>query len=459
MDRFEEYRNVKLGDERLSKRLSKILDQLASDPSASISAACRDPYQSKAVYRFVGNDEVTTEELTNITQEITVKNIVTADPDVLLIVQDTTSFDYDNLRATTGLGSLGCSKRAKGFYAHTAIAVSETGEIFGALHQKLWVRPPENVGLKKQRGEIAIEDKESYRWLEAMQNAQAVLPEDIFAVHVCDREGDIIEFFCKADEINANYLVRSQYNRLIIDENGNKKLNDHMSNTPVSGEITVHVPRDSHTETKRKCREAVLEIKYGQCTVRRPRNLEKNEKIPKLIEIYFVSAEEKGVPEGQTGISWQLITNVPTEDFETAVTRIKWYTQRWKIETFHRTLKSGCKVEEIQSETAEKLMKLITIYTIIALHIMYLCYVARICPEVSCEICLTETEWKILYRVANKTKELPDKAPTMEEAVIMIAKLGGFLARKSDGHPGVTVIWRGLTKLYTIVDAAEYLLI
>jgi hypothetical protein len=258
--------------------------------------------------------------------------------------------------------------------------------------------------------------------------------------------------------LNTNYLVRSQYNRIIIDENGNKRLNDYVANTPVSGEITVHVPRDSHAKRKRECREAVLEIKFGKCTVRRPRNLEKNEKIPKSIEIYFVSAEEKDVPEGQTGISWQLITNVPTEDFEAALTRIKWYSQRWKIETFHMTLKSGCKVEEIQSETADKLMKLITIYTIIALRIMYLCYVARMSPEASCEICLTETEWKILYRVANKTKELPDKIPTIEEAVMMIAKMGGFLGRKSDGHPGVTVIWRGLTNLYTIVDAAEYLL-
>jgi hypothetical protein len=457
MDRFDEYGDVKLGDERLSKRLSKILNQLSGDPSASISGACRDPHQSKAVYRFVGNDEVTTEEITSITRDITVKNVAEAGPDVLLVVQDTTSFDYYNLRATTGLGTLGCSKKAKGFYTHTAIAVGETGEVYGALNQKLWVRPPEKADHKIQRREIEIEDKESYRWLEAMQNAHAALPKDIYAVHVCDREGDILEFFCKADELGANYLVRNQYDRMIIDENGNKRLSDYISNTPVSGEITVHVQRDSHEKTRRECREAVLEIKLGRCTARRPRNLEKNEKIPKSIEIFFVSAEEKGVPEGQTGISWQLITNIPTEDFEAAVTRIKWYTQRWKIETFHRTLKSGCKVEEIQSDTAEKLMKLITIYTIIAMRIMYLCYVARMCPETSCEICLAEQEWKILYRVVNKTKELPGKAPTIEEAVKMIAKYGGFLGRKSDGQPGVTVIWRGLTKLYAVVDAAEYL--
>ena len=88
---------------------------------------------------------------------------------------------------------------------------------------------------------------------------------------------------------------------------------------------------------------------------------------------------------------------------------------------------------------------------------MELGYMARTRPDATCEICLAEEEWKILYRVANKTKELPEKPPTIHEAVVMIAKLGGFLGRKSDGHPGVTVIWRGLTKLYTILDAAEYL--
>ena len=168
-----------------------------------------------------------------------------------------------------------------------------------------------------------------------------------------------------------------------------------------------------------------------------------------------MSAIEKDPPKGEKGICWQLVTNVPTMNFEDALTRVFWYTQRWKIETFHRTLKSGCKIEELQAESAEKLEKLIAIYSIVAMYIMLLGYAARSQPDAPCDLWLEEAEWKILYMAANKTKEVPEEAPTIREAVRMIAKLGGFLGRKSDGEPGVTVVWRGLAKLYTIMEVAE----
>jgi len=455
MGNYENYGKAEFGDERLSKRMAILLCQLASDPTANISAATKDPYQAKAAYRFVGNDDVTTEAINDITCDVTIENIIAAKPSVLLIPEDTTDLNYTNLKETEGLGSIGGSITLKGLYVHSAIAIGESGETYGLLAQKIWARPHENFGIPVNRANIPIEEKESYRWLETMMNAQSALPEDIFAVHMCDREGDIFEFFCKADEVNANYLCRRQYDRFVEDDGVNIKLSEYISGIPVAGRIKVHVPRDSHTN--RTSRDAVLEIKYGKCTLPKPRNLSKNNGIPESIEVYVVSAVEIGAPDVQEKISWQLVTNVPTEDFEDAVTRIQWYTQRWKIETFHKTLKSGCKVEELLSESAEKLMKLVAIYSIIALQIMLLSYAARTRPDESCETYLTEDEWKILYRVANKTKKLPEKPPTIYEAVVMIAKLGGFLARKSDGFPGVTVIWRGLTHFYTILGAVPFL--
>ena len=455
MGNYEEYGKVKLVDERLKKRLPRLLEQLASEPTASISGACKDPYQSKAAYRFVGNDEVTVEAITEITRNVTIMNINAAMPSVLLLPEDTSELNYSRLKATEGLGSIAGVKAFKGLYVHSAIAISEVGENYGLLAQKIWSRPPENFGRKVDRSKIPIEDKESYKWLETMVNVQAALPEGTFAVHICDREGDIFEFFCKAEEVKANYLCRRQYDRIIDDEDGHKRLTDSINATAIAGKIKVHVPRDSHTN--RKSREAEIEIKYGKCTIPKPRNLAKNKELPESIVVYFVSAVETDRPEGQDKIYWQLITNVATESFENAVTRILWYTQRWKIETFHRTLKSGCKVEELQYETAEKLMKLIAIYSIIALEIMRLVYLGRTHPEESCEVSFSEEEWKVLYRVAKKTRELPEKTPTLREAVTLIAKLGGFPGRNSDGFPGVTVIWRGLTKFYTIMEAVPYL--
>jgi len=457
MDTYVEYANAEFGDKRLSTRLARILEQLSCDPNAKISAACKDPYQAKAVYRFLDNDEVDVEDITKITRDVTIKNIHEAKPPVVLVIQDTTEFNYSNLKATSGLGSISGRKTARGIECHSAIAVGEMGEMFGVLAQKLWVRPPENFGQSKPAHckETPIEEKESYKWLETMERVGSDFPEGTQVIHVCDREGDIYEFFCKAEGDGAKYLCRKCTNRIIEEEDGAKKLVDLINSHSASGRITVRVPRDSHTN--RIARDAELEIKYGKCRITKPSPLEKYGELPESIEIYFVSAEEKDPPEGQEKLYWHLITNVPTESFEDAVIRIQWYTQRWKIEIFHRTLKDGCKVEELQYDAAEKLMKLIAVYSIISLQIMLFTYIARTRPDESCEICLTEDEWKILYRAAKKTRNMPEKPPTIYEAVVMIAKLGGFLGRKSDGFPGVTVIWKGLTSLYIILDALPFL--
>jgi len=458
MNDYQDYGKAEFGDERLSKRLPRLLEQLASNPTASISAACKDPYQAKAVYRFVGNDEVTTEAITKITRDVTIKNITDAMPSVVLAHQDTCELNFSTLEATEGLGSISGRSTAQGIETHSAVASSEIGDIYGLLYQKLWIRPPEDFGKSKSNKcrELPIEEKESYKWLEAVEAIGSPFPKGIKVIHVGDRESDIYEFFCKAESVGVQFLCRRRSNRIIEDEDGLRKLDDYVGALPAAGTIVVHVPRDSHT--KRIERNAEVEIKFGKCRVAKPQKLSDSNKYPESIEVYVVSVTELNPPEGQEKIFWKLITNVPTNSFEDAVIRIQWYTQRWKIETFHRTLKSGCKVEELQYESAEKLMKLIVIYSIIALQIMHLGYAARTRPDESCEMFLTENEWKILYRVAKKTKVLPKKPPTIHETVVMIAKLGGFLARKSDGFPGVTVIWRGLTSYYAILDAAEFLI-
>jgi hypothetical protein len=336
------------------------------------------------------------------------------------------------------------------------MAVGEDGDVYGLMAQKQWVRPPEDFGQSEaKRKKMPIEEKESYKWLEALDGVGASFPDGTMAVHVCDREADIYELFCKAARDGTWLLCRRFHNRSIEEADGFRKLDALVDAQPEAGRIVVHVPRDSHT--KRKARDAELAVRYGKCTITKPPLLVGTGDIPKSIELYYVTATEIDPPEGQEKICWKLIANVPTESFEDAVTRIQWYTQRWKIETFHRTLKGGCAVEKLQYESADKLMKLVAIYSIIALEIMHLGYIARTRPDETCEIILTEEEWTVLYRVANKTKKLPDKAPTVREAVAMIAKLGGFLGRKSDGFPGVTVIWRGMTRFYAIMDAVPFL--
>jgi len=456
MGDYSNYKNAELGDERLSNRFVRLLGQLSGKPGANILEACQDPYQAKAAYRFISNEEVTTEAITGITHELTMEKIYAAMPSVLLILQDTTELNYSTLKATEGLGNIARKKASLGMELHTAIAIGDNGEVYGLLSQKLWTRQPENYGQSDAtRKKLPIEEKESIKWLEALEDVGTSFPEGTTVLHVCDAEGDIYELFCKAKKECVQYLCRVAHNRNVGESNESAKLNDFVDGLPIAGKVNIHIPRDSRT--KREARNSEFEIKHGKCKVKKPSNMKGNSDLPDFIELYVVSAVEIDPPEGQEKISWQLVTNVPTECFEDAVTRIAWYTQRWKIETFHRTLKSGCKVEELQSDTAYRLMKLITIYSIIALEIMHLTYIARTRPDESCETVLTEEEWKILYRIANKTKKMPEKVPTIYEAVVMIAKLGGFGGRKSDGFPGVTVIWRGLTSFYVVLDALPFL--
>ena len=449
-------RKAGFGDTRLDNRLEILINQLGSDPTASVSAACGDPYQAKAVYRFTANDNVTVEAIVDKARKATMDNIYADRPLVVLLPQDTTEMNYNNLKETEGLGNIGTRKSDMGIIAHSSIALSEMGMIYGLMAQKIWTRPPEEHGKSGMRSTLPIEDKESYKWIGTMENVGTDFPEGTMVVHICDREGDIFEFFCRANELGVNYLCRRFHERKIMSGNGAEKLDEYVETLPAAGTITVQVPRDSHTN--RAARKAEVEIKFGRCAIKSPSNLVNKKNYPQTIEVYVVSAIEKDPPQGEKGVRWQLVTNVPTTKFEDAVTRVVWYTQRWKIEILHRTLKSGCKVEELQSESAEKLEKLIAIYSIIALQIMLIGYAARLRPDASCEQWLGETEWKILYKAANKTKEVPEEAPTIREAVRMIAKLGGFLGRKSDGEPGVTVVWRGLAKLYTILEVAEFLM-
>jgi hypothetical protein len=457
MSDYSAYGDIDLGDKTLSARVKRTLDQLSSNPTASISSACNDPHQAKAVYRLLSNEKLTAEAVLEVSQKETMRRIAESGERVVLIPQDTTTLNYSGLRSTEGLGNTNDNKNTLGILLHSSIAVSESGQPFGLLTEKAWVRPAEEYGKKQNRKQLPIEKKESYKWLKTIDQVKVAEElEDVHFIYLCDREGDIYELFAKAHLEGATYLSRRVQNRTVINSNEEElAINKYLDSLPVAGEIMVDVPRNSHT--KREARTARLEIKFGTVLLKKPANLNESEKIPMSVEVSLVSAQEIGLPDGEEAISWQLITNDSVETFEDAVTCVKHYTQRWKIETFHHVLKSGCAIEKLQESTAEKLIKLIALYSVIALQIMILTHLARTNPDASCEILFEASEWKILYKVAKKTKSVPENPPSIKEALFMIAKLGGFLGRKSDGFPGVVTIWRGLSKFYNIIDAATYL--
>jgi len=456
MGDYVAYGGIDLGDKTLSARVEKTFDQLSSDPEASISAACKDPHQAKAVYRLLSNDKFTAEAVIDVSKNITIQRIRESNVDTVLIPQDTTVLNYSGLKATQGLGLIGSDKNSRGLIMHSALAVGEDGQIFGLVAEKTWSRPEDEAGKKHLRKKLPIEEKESYKWLETLETADISSElSGIKVIHICDREGDLYELFGKANFIGATYLCRRIHDRVVQNECEEGLINVFIEKLPTAGYMEVNVARNSHTN--REARVAELEIKYGKIQIKKPSNLKISEQTPEFVEVYVVSANEiKASADVKEPISWQLITNDEVMSLGDAIKTVKRYSQRWKIETFHYTLKSGCAIEKLQESTAEKLIKLIAIYSVIAIQIMILTHLARTQPDTSCEAEFETEEWSTLYKVVKKTKITPEKPPTILEVVVMLARLGGFLARKSDGFPGVKVIWRGLSVLNNILEAVPY---
>jgi hypothetical protein len=270
------------------------------------------------------------------------------------------------------------------------------------------------------------------------------VPDTIPTVTVCDREADIYDFFQKALSEGRHLLVRASRDRRIQEEH--KYLISQGEKSPIAGEIVVDVPRD--IEHKLRPRQARLSVQFCPITIKPPKHRSK-EKLPSL-PLYLVLAKEIEPLEGIDPIYWVLLTTMPVKTFADAVEKIQWYVQRWKIERYHLTLKSGCTVEELQLETLERIENALAIYSVIAWRLLCVTYEARLEPEAPCTVVLENHEWQALYCMVNKTPNIPDNPPTLNEAIRMIAKLGGFLGRKGDGQPGVMVLRRGMKRLHDI---------
>ncbi len=436
----DQYKDAPIADDRIVKRLVKTTNTLAQYPHCTIPQACGCWSETKAVYRILDNDKVTPEVIMEGHRQQTLEQI--AKHNIILAIQDTTAIEYATHHNTEGLGLYCNSKNNKGLLLHSTLAVTADGTPLGLLHQKYWTRDPEERGKKQKRFELPVEEKESYKWLEALDHSLKGIGESTKVVTVCDRESDVYDFLRKAISEEKNLLIRAVRDRRTIDKN--QTLIDKVESTPCAGQILVSIPRDSRN--KMNSREAKLDIKFCAVTIRPPQ-YRSNDKALENLPLYAVLAKEIDAPAGAKPIYWLLLTTLPVMTLEDATEKIKWYRQRWKIERYHYVLKSGCKVEDLQLESIDRLKNAISIYSIIAFRILWLTYEARKNPDDLCDIVLQEHEWKALYCLVNKTPHPPKKPPTLKEAVLLIARLGGFLARKLDGEPGAEVIWRGMQSL------------
>lgn len=151
-------------------------------------------------------------------------------------------------------------------------------------------------------------------------------------------------------------------------------------------------------------------------------------------------------------LDWKLLTSVPVISAEDALERLEWYAARWGIERWHFILKSGCRIEMRQLESAERLQRLFTVYAVIAWRIFYATLLARLVPDIACTAVLQDDEWEALYCRIHHAPVPPATPPPLREVVRWIARLGGFLGRTGDGEPGSKTLWQGFQELIPMTE-------
>lgn len=438
----DELSTLDLGDKRREKRLKHLVSSLSQKPAASVPQACEGWSQTKAAYRFWDNEAVNAAAISQAQQERTVARC--QEQTTILAVQDTTDLNYTTHPALKGAGYLR-SKRSQGVLVHTSLAISPEGVPLGVLDQQVWSRDPKDWGKKAKRRQKPTQEKESQRWLEALDRTGEVLAEIEQVVTIADREADFYDLLRRRRPVGHEWLIRAHQNRRIDHESS--LLWTHLESSRKQGQLTVSVPR----RPGRDAREVKLGVCFECVELPPPSTHKARSRLPTLA-VTAVLVREIGTPsDGGKPIEWRLLTTLEIESMEQAAQLVYWYSLRWLIERYHYVLKSGCQIEQLQLETAERLERALATYNLVAWRLLWLMYLSRQQPDRSCECAYEPAQWRVLYATIHKNKRFPATPPTLREAVRWTAQLGGFLARKGDGEPGVKTLWRGWTRLQDMV--------
>jgi hypothetical protein len=459
----DELKTADLNDERLNKRFCEILDQLGKRPTGSIPAACGGAAETTAAYRWFDNVKVTFDKVLCPHIEATRQRIA-SQPEVVL-VQDTTEIDLTRPeQQVEGAGPLD-GKSRRGVLLHLLHAFTPNGTALGTAHASVINRsddePVNATRTRAERRSIPIEDKESYRWVEALRHAQDEALRHPQTQFVCigDSESDIYELMTETLEApgNAHWIVRACQDRA-LQRNSSEKTAAKSVHEELLAALVVYTTmitvrgRTAKVSCEkrgrrqpRESREAEVEIRAARLTLRPPYRPDR--KLPP-ITVNAVMVRELSPPEGEPAVEWILLTDLPIDTVEDVRQIIEKYKIRWMIEIFFRTLKSGCRVEARRFEHIDRFLPCLAVYLIATWRTLFVCRMSRECPDISCEAIFEPAEWKSVYRVVlGKTPRTP---PTLQEMVRIVAQLGGYVNRKRDDPPGPQTVWLGLQRLHDI---------
>jgi hypothetical protein len=459
-----EFAAVDLGDKRLNRRLWRVVKKMWQSPQGSTATACGSWKETMGAYRLFDNEAVTAEQILAPHREQVAARCRLAK--VVLHIQDTSELDYSKKKSLEGTGPLSEENR-QGFFAHNEYVVQEEGGLpLGLWHTDIHARDPEEHGESQRRKQLPIQEKESFRWLEGYRRACALQEQcpEVQVISTSDRESDIYEIFAEyqqrreRNQVAADWIIRSNQDRALLPSGNTQapdpqrlKLHACIEQAPVLGTTTLKIrakkqlkkKKGSRQLTDRKARKAVLEVRACEVQLKPP--FRKGTKLAP-ITLRVVMAKEINPPAGEDPIEWILLTNLAVQNLDDALHLIALYCLRWQIEVFHKILKSGCRVEQAQFKTAERLRPWIALQMVLAWRIHHVTLAGRACPDLPCGILFDPCEWKSVVLVV-RGEGAETTEPTLAEMINYVAQLGGYLNRKCDGPPGPQTIWRGMQRM------------
>ena len=440
----EEFGGLQVWDARLKQRLYHLAADFWGDvQSRSLTRRGADRARTVAAYRFFRNPRINMQVVLGAHREAVIERM-SAHP-LVLVPQDTTTLNYTGHRDTAGLGPIGSKVEGGpvGLVLHNSHAFTPAGVPLGVVSAECWARDPAEHQTRREP-----EVRESGKWLAAYRTLQELAPRvpNTTLVSIGDREADLFELFALArDPATPRLLVRANRGRQreVMSAEGLTPLWDHLGGVEVAGHLALQLPRRG----TQPARAAELELRFAPVTLKPP---QARKDAP--LSLWAVYLREAAPPPGVAGVDWLLLTNVATTTLAAAQERVRWYGARWGIEVFHRTLKTGCQIEERQLGFVARLENCLAIDLVVAWRIYYLTMLGRMDPDAPCTLFFQDPEWKALYSWFHKTTVVPATPPTLQEATRWIAIKGGFQGRKADGHPGTEVLWHGLQKLDVAIE-------
>jgi Domain of unknown function (DUF4338)/Transposase DNA-binding len=396
----DEMAGLDLGDRRRSQRAVQILAARWKQPQASFHGSFSSWTPAKGAYGLIEHpsQDISLESLLRPHTQVTQARMA-AEP-LVLLPQDTNGLNYTGLRQTTGLGPLG-EEKGQGLWLHSLLAFRPDGVPLGVLEARCWARPPEDPS-GRGRNAKSIDEKESFRWIEAFQRGAAAarrMPQTQLVV-ITDREGDLYELHDAAQigPANLHALIRAQHDRNL---DGHQKLWAFLESQPVGQSRRLPLPR----HRGQPARTAMVQVRWASVTIEAPAVGCKKGWPPLTLQAVWV--HEPDPPAGVDPIDWMLLTDLPVTTAEQAWEKVQWYRRRWGIEEWHRALKNGCGVEQREFKTAEHLRRVLAFDLIVAWRVLACVKLGRVLPQLPASVLYSPDELEVLLTAVKKTAARP----------------------------------------------------